>query len=104
MGFRNCRICCNSNNNRWIKDIGQRFNHNCRIKKTSYTTLYGEDKEMNNLLCIFFGHIDNKKLVAPDTIEVIFYGTILANVKQCKRCKNCFFHPIHSMETVRKEN
>ena len=55
---------------------------------------------MNNLRCLFFGHVDNKKLVVPDTIEVRFYGTILANLKQCKRCKNCFFQTIQSQETV----
>lgn len=46
---------------------------------------------MKNLFCVFFGHIDNKKLVEPDTLKIQFYKTTLANIKQCKRCNSCYF-------------
>jgi hypothetical protein len=48
---------------------------------------------------MLFGHIDNKKLSAPDAIEVTLYGVILATICQCKRCNNCFFK-INSKVTI----
>jgi len=77
------------------------YDRNTKIKYADIKTVQ-EIQNMENVKHgLFFGHVDNKKLVVPDTIEIKFYGTILATIKQCKRCQNCFFQTRQSQENVK---
>ncbi len=49
---------------------------------------------MNNLICIFFGHKDNKKFDNEDSLTVDLYKIPMSYIKQCKRCKRCYFERV----------
>lgn len=46
---------------------------------------------MNNLICIFFEHVDDKLLLKPGTELTIIVNDIeYANFRRCKRCRQIF--------------
>lgn len=47
---------------------------------------------MNNLICVFFGHKDDRKLLGGKSyIDVVVNNIIYAHYRRCKRCKVIFF-------------
>lgn len=46
---------------------------------------------MNNLICVFFGHKDDRILLRPPReITVVVENIEYAKFRRCKRCKNIY--------------
>ena len=57
---------------------------------------------MNNLICIFFGHIDDKiTFPMDDRISVEHTGIVLGSIKMCERCDKMFLETLP--KNMRKE-
>lgn len=49
---------------------------------------------MNNLMCIFFGHIDDHLLFEKDTLTITSNNIDIARFTMCARCNTVYFRTV----------
>ena len=49
---------------------------------------------MNNLICIFFGHKDDKLLFEKDKLTITNHGIGFARFTMCKRCSTVYLRTL----------
>ena len=54
---------------------------------------------MNNLICIFFGHKDDKLLFEKDTLTLTNTDIEIARFTMCKRCRTVYLRTLKGVES-----
>lgn len=53
---------------------------------------------MNNLICIFFGHKDDKLLFEKDKLSITNCDITIARFTMCKRCNTVYLRTVKVLE------
>ncbi len=54
---------------------------------------------MNNLICIFRGHKDDKLLFEKDTLTITSHNISIARFTMCKRCSTVYLRTLKGKES-----